>query len=79
MITINKIDKPNKIYAEVVEDGAMDQFIEAMNQPSTIRGALMPDAHKGYTLPIGAVIETDGMVFPSYVGFDIGCVYALFL
>jgi tRNA-splicing ligase RtcB len=73
VITINKIDKPNKIYAEVIEDGAMDQFIEAMNQPSTIRGALMPDAHQGYTLPIGAVIETNGMVFPSYVGFDIGC------
>lgn len=33
----------------------------------------MPDAHLGYTLPIGAVVLTDNVVFPSYVGFDIGC------
>ena len=33
----------------------------------------MPDAHTGYSLPIGAVVATDGMVLPSWVGFDIGC------
>jgi tRNA-splicing ligase RtcB len=33
----------------------------------------MPDAHAGYTLPIGAVIKSKGKVFPSYVGYDIGC------
>jgi tRNA-splicing ligase RtcB len=38
-----------------------------------IRGALMADAHLGYTLPIGGVVETDGMVVPSWVGYDIGC------
>jgi tRNA-splicing ligase RtcB len=73
MIKLNKIDKPNTIFAEVIEDGALTQFIDAMNQPFATRGALMPDAHLGYTLPIGAVIETENMVYPSYVGFDIGC------
>lgn len=65
--------KPQKIYAEVLEDRALEQFESAMNSEHTVKGALMPDAHTGYTLPIGAVIATDGFVFPSYVGYDIGC------
>jgi len=73
MIKLNKIKKPNKIFAEVIEDGAITQFVDAMEQDFVIRGALMPDCHQGYTLPIGAVVETDGIVIPSYVGYDIGC------
>lgn len=70
-----KIDtnKPYKIFAELLEDEALRQFEEAMQQPCVVKGALMPDAHAGYTLPIGAVIATDGFVFPSFVGYDIGC------
>ncbi len=70
MIKLNKIKKPTAIYAEVIEDGAMTQFVDTMNQPSSLRGALMPDAHQGYTLPIGGVVETDNMIMPSYIGFD---------
>jgi len=33
----------------------------------------MPDAHTGYSLPIGAVVATDGVVVPAWVGYDIGC------
>ncbi|MDZ4340900.1 MAG: RtcB family protein [Candidatus Binatia bacterium] len=33
----------------------------------------MPDAHAGYSLPIGAVVATEGVVVPAWVGFDIGC------
>lgn len=73
MIKLNKLDKPNKIYADVIEDGALDQFINVMSHPSIVRGALMPDVHQGYTLPIGGVVESKGMVFPSFVGYDIGC------
>ncbi len=62
-----------KIYAEVLEIGAMDQFTEAMSQDFSVAGALMPDAHLGYSLPIGAVVATKGMVMPAWVGFDIGC------
>jgi tRNA-splicing ligase RtcB len=36
-------------------------------------GAAMPDMHLGYTMPIGGVIKTNGMVVPSWVGFDQGC------
>lgn len=66
-------NKPYKIFAEVLEQGALDQFESAMSQPFAVRGALMPDAHTGYSLPIGAVIATEGVVVPAWVGYDIGC------
>ena len=65
--------KSVKIYAEVLEKEALTQFEKAMSLPCNVQGALMPDAHTGYTLPIGAVIKSKGVVFPSYVGYDIGC------
>jgi tRNA-splicing ligase RtcB len=65
--------KKTKIYAEILESEALEQFNTAMNIPCNIAGALMPDAHTGYTLPIGAVIKSDKMIFPAYVGYDIGC------
>lgn len=66
-------DKPYKIFAEVLERGALEQFESAMQQPFAVRGALMPDAHTGYSLPIGAVVATSGVVVPAWVGYDIGC------
>jgi tRNA-splicing ligase RtcB len=65
--------KPYRIFAEVLEQEALNQFESAMQQPFVVRGALMPDAHAGYSLPIGAVIATDGVVLPAWVGYDIGC------
>ena len=62
-----------KIYAQVLEDEALQQFNEAMSLKCNIQGALMPDAHTGYTLPIGAVIKSKEHIFPAYVGYDIGC------
>jgi tRNA-splicing ligase RtcB len=38
-----------------------------------VRGALMPDAHRGYGLPIGGVLATRGAVIPYAVGVDIAC------
>ena len=58
---------------ELIEPNALQQFYSALEQPNVIRAALMPDAHSGYTLPIGAVIAVDGLIYPSYVGYDIGC------
>lgn len=66
-------EKPIKIYAEVLELEAFRQFKEAMALPCNVAGALMPDAHTGYTLPIGAVVRSFERIFPSYVGYDIGC------
>lgn len=65
--------KDIKIFSNTIEDEAIRQFNEAMDLDCNVQGALMPDAHAGYTLPIGAVIKSDGYVFPSYVGYDIGC------
>ncbi len=59
--------KSIKIYAELLEETALEQFNSAMEQDFSVRGALMPDAHTGYSLPIGAVIATDGMVLPSFI------------
>src|SRR6185503_3307728 len=36
-------------------------------------GALMPDAHVGYGLPIGGVLATHNAVIPYAVGVDIAC------
>jgi tRNA-splicing ligase RtcB len=49
----------------------------AMALPVTIQGALMPDAHTGYGLPIGGVLATHHAVIPYAVGVDIGCRMAL--
>ena len=70
---LNKINKPYKIFAEYVESTALDQFISAMDQDFVEYGALMPDTHAGYSLPIGAVVATKDYVVPAWVGYDIGC------
>jgi tRNA-splicing ligase RtcB len=70
---LDDLGKPYRIYAESLEDEALRQFTDAMKLDCVVKGALMPDAHTGYSLPIGAVVAVDGMVFPSFVGYDIGC------
>jgi tRNA-splicing ligase RtcB (3'-phosphate/5'-hydroxy nucleic acid ligase) len=37
----------------------------------TISGALMPEAHVRYGLPIGGVLATNHAVIPNAVGMDI--------
>jgi tRNA-splicing ligase RtcB len=70
---LDDLGKPYRIYAESLEDEAIRQFTDAMKLDCVVKGALMPDAHSGYTLPIGAVVAVEGIVFPSFVGYDIGC------
>lgn len=59
--------------AEMIADGALAQMEIAMRLPVAVAGALMPDAHPGYGLPIGGVLATDNAVIPYGVGVDIGC------
>lgn len=78
LTTLKKLEtlgKPYRIYTDVrsLESDAIDQFVQAMQLDCVVKGALMPDAYSGYTLPIGAVVAVKGMVFPSFVGYDIGC------
>jgi tRNA-splicing ligase RtcB (3'-phosphate/5'-hydroxy nucleic acid ligase) len=60
-----------------IADGAKDQMNIAMRLPVAIGGALMPDAHQGYGLPIGGVLATKNAIIPYGVGVDIGCRMAL--
>ncbi|MCE7995552.1 MAG: RtcB family protein [Roseivirga sp.] len=63
-----------KVYgAEGIEQGAINQMEVAMRLPVAKAGALMPDAHHGYGLPIGGVLATENAVIPYGVGVDIGC------
>jgi len=62
---------------EKIEQGALDQMEIAMKLPVTVAGALMPDAHQGYGLPIGGVLAVNNSVIPYGVGVDIGCRMAL--
>ncbi|UUV21079.1 RtcB family protein [Paenimyroides aestuarii] len=62
---------------EHIEEGAKKQMEVAMKLPVSVAGALMPDAHQGYGLPIGGVLATRNAIIPYGVGVDIGCRMAL--
>jgi tRNA-splicing ligase RtcB len=59
--------------AEHIEEGALKQMEIAAKLPVAVAGALMPDAHQGYGLPIGGVLATNNAIIPYAVGVDIGC------
>ncbi|MEO5891641.1 MAG: RtcB family protein [Ferruginibacter sp.] len=63
----------NVFGASQIEDGAIQQMAIASRLPVSVAGALMPDAHQGYGLPIGGVLATDNAIIPYAVGVDIGC------
>lgn len=56
-----------------LEADAVMQMEKACVLPVSVAGALMPDAHVGYGLPIGGVLATDNAVIPYAVGVDIAC------
>lgn len=56
-----------------VDPEARNQMYQALKLPISVRGALMPDAHVGYGLPIGGVLAAENAVIPYGVGVDIGC------
>ncbi len=77
-IPLLEIGKTYKIYgSQHIEEGARLQMDVAMKLPITVAGALMPDAHQGYGLPIGGVLATKNAIIPYGVGVDIGCRMAL--
>jgi tRNA-splicing ligase RtcB len=59
--------------ADGIDAGAITQMQNSMRLPITAAGALMPDAHVGYGLPIGGVLATMDAVIPFAVGVDIAC------
>ncbi len=52
---------------------AVAQMEAACSLPVAVAGALLPDAHVGYGLPIGGVLAVRGAVIPYGVGMDIAC------
>ncbi|MEP1487913.1 MAG: RtcB family protein [Algibacter sp.] len=65
---------PFQIYGEnEIDDQAKYQLYDALKLPIAVAGALMPDAHVGYGLPIGGVLATKNAAIPYGVGVDIGC------
>jgi tRNA-splicing ligase RtcB (3'-phosphate/5'-hydroxy nucleic acid ligase) len=60
-------------WGEDLEPNAVQQLENACRLPVAVRGALMPDAHVGYGLPIGGVLATRDAVIPYAVGVDIAC------
>ncbi|HNK27985.1 MAG TPA: RtcB family protein [Ferruginibacter sp.] len=73
-ISLNQTGIPFNVFGqEHIEEGAMHQMYQAAKLPISVAGALMPDAHSGYGLPIGGVLATDNAVIPYGVGVDIGC------
>lgn len=73
-VSLNQTGATFSIYgSEHIEEAALHQMYQAVKLPVSFAGALMPDAHSGYGLPIGGVLATENAVIPYGVGVDIGC------
>ena len=65
---------PYKVFgSEGIEESAHNQMAKVMSLGPVVAGAMMPDAHVGFGMPIGGVAATEGAVMPFAVGVDIGC------
>ena len=64
---------PWKMWGADLEPESIKQMENTCQLPVSVKGALMPDAHLGYGLPIGGVLGTEGAVIPYAVGVDIAC------
>lgn len=64
---------PYRQWGEGLDRESVEQMARACSLPIAVRGALMPDAHVGYGLPIGGVLATENAVIPYAVGVDIAC------
>ncbi|SFU38492.1 tRNA-splicing ligase RtcB [Pustulibacterium marinum] len=71
---LRNLRAPFSIFGEnEIDASAKEQLYSALKLPIAVQGALMPDAHSGYGLPIGGVLATEKAVIPYGVGVDIGC------
>ncbi len=66
-------DAPWRMWGSDIDPAAIEQMQNACRLPVAVQGALMPDAHVGYGLPIGGVLAVDNAVIPYAVGVDIAC------
>jgi tRNA-splicing ligase RtcB len=74
VITSERI--PIKLWLDIddLEEGTLQQAKDLANLSIAHRHiAIMPDAHRGYGMPIGGVLATKDAIVPNAVGVDIGC------
>ena len=64
-----------RIYADIVEQDALNQILGMLNQPFTEGSsvAIMPDVHSGKGCTIGTTMTIHDKIVPNLVGVDIGC------
>jgi release factor H-coupled RctB family protein len=64
---------------EYIDPGGINQLYEAIKKhPDIIRAVVMPDIHEGPGIPIGVCFITEGVIYPKFIGTDIGCGMTLF-
>lgn len=64
---------PYRTWGSDLDTDAVAQMERAVELPIAVSGALLPDAHVGYGLPIGGVLAVENAVIPYAVGMDIAC------
>jgi tRNA-splicing ligase RtcB len=64
---------PYPTWGTDIDEAAHNQMRTACQLPVARAGAMMPDAHLGYGLPIGGVLAVENAVIPYAVGVDIAC------
>ncbi len=73
-IQLNETAVDLKVFGRpLIKSNAYQQMQTAMKLPIVRRGALLPDSHLGYGLPIGAALATEDSIIPFAIGMDIGC------
>lgn len=78
IITDRQFVRPEPVHYKTwggddIDEASHAQMRQACSVPLATSGALMPDAHVGYGLPIGGVLACEGAVIPYAVGVDIAC------
>ena len=70
---VRSAEAPWRTWGNDLDPQAVKQMRDGASLPVAVAGALMPDAHVGYGLPIGGVLAVDNAVIPYGVGMDIAC------
>lgn len=75
MLTLNGKYGSAQVYTDLIEQEAISQIIEMLNQPfaQDANTAIMPDVHAGAGCTIGTTMRISDCVVPNLVGVDIGC------
>jgi tRNA-splicing ligase RtcB len=56
-----------------LENGCIQQLINASELPGLHEITLNPDAHQGYGVPVGSVLSSEDYLYLGSVGYDIKC------